>query len=140
MPAKNIINTAIKTAKESVEDFQLSAVLFKGGSVIRARPNSIKSIAYRKNIFPFEPTRHAEISVIHNIPRDVLKECSILVVRIDCNEHLVCGKPCKSCITALQKAGISKLYYSDYEGNIIKINPSYVDLNEWEKEIPNNLV
>jgi tRNA(Arg) A34 adenosine deaminase TadA len=138
MPAKNILNTAIKYALQSEEDYRVAAVLYKGGAILRCAANSIKFIGYRKNIFPFEPTRHAEVSVIHNMPRDVSAKCSLLVVRVSKEGTLVSAKPCKACFEAIQQACISKLYYSNYEGDIIKINPLKVNIEEWKKEtIPN---
>jgi len=132
---KNIIRVAIRAAKESSGDFKLSAVLYKGGSVLRVIGNSPKSIGYRRGLFKYEPTRHAEINALHNMPRDVLKECNMLVVRVDANGNLTSAKPCRACLMALKKAEISKVAYSNYNGEIVKINPSLIDLNKWHKEI-----
>lgn len=135
MPAKNIINTALKTARKGEGDFRLAAVLFKGGSILRICVNSPKHIGYRRDLFEWEPTRHAELNALHNMPRDVLKECSILVVRLNYSDQIVSAKPCKACIQAIKAAGISKLYYTNYDGKIVRVNPNRVDVKNWEKEV-----
>jgi tRNA(Arg) A34 adenosine deaminase TadA len=134
MPALNIVNFAIKTAKQSKEDFRLAAVLFKGGAILRGAANSGKSIGYRRGIFPFEPTRHSEIAVIHNVPRDILKKCGVLIVRVDKNNQLTSARPCRACMLAFQQANMSKVYYSNYQGKIDKINPLGINVDNWEKE------
>jgi tRNA(Arg) A34 adenosine deaminase TadA len=125
-------------AKENDHDFKIAAVVFKGGSIIRGSINTEKFIGYRKNIFEFIPTRHAEIMCLHNMPKSKLEGCSMIVVRVNRanNGVLSAAKPCKACMTAIKSAGIKKVYYSDYDGTIKKITPSKVDLNAWEKDMP----
>lgn len=136
MPAKNIINAAIKAAKMSDNEYKMAAVLFKGGAIIRIATNSTKTIQYRKKFFKFDPTRHCEMAVMHNVPRDIIKECSIFIVRINNHNQLASGKPCSACIAALKEAGVSKAYFTNYLGGIDKINPQNVDIELWTKEPP----
>jgi tRNA(Arg) A34 adenosine deaminase TadA len=135
MPSKFIVEQAIKVAKKSKEEFLVGAVLYKGSSILRTAFNNNKYIGYRENIFPFRPTRHAEILILHNVPRDILSLCSILVVRVDRQGNLTSGKPCKACIKALLKARVRKIYYSSYDSNIKLLNISEIDLNEYTKEL-----
>ena len=58
----------------------------------------------------------------------------MLVIRINKKKELVSAKPCKACLAAIKQAGISKVYYTDYQGNIQKINPVFIDLEDWDKE------
>lgn len=134
MPNNLVIKEAIKIAKSSKEDFRLGAVLFRGGSIINASSNSYKILSYRRPLFEYEATRHAECAVIHNIPKEVLKECGMIVIRIDRKNNIVSAKPCKACIQAIKSAGISKLFYSSYNGDLIKINPNKIDVDNWDKE------
>jgi tRNA(Arg) A34 adenosine deaminase TadA len=136
MSTKNIIKIAITTAKGSCNEFKFSAVLYRGGSILKVAKNSSKSIGYRWDLFEYEPTRHAEINVLHNIPRDVLKECGILVVRVDAMGNLTSAKPCRACLRAIQLSEISKLHFSTYSGEIEKVNPLMIDIDEWNKERP----
>ena len=139
MPSKAILKYAIDACKTSSCEHQLAAVLYKGGSVIRITPNDSKTISYRKKyFFHGEPSRHAEMNVIHGIPRDVIAKCSLLVVRIDKSGNLKSAKPCLACVNALYDAGIRKVFYSSYSTEIVKldfkelINGQYVKENHDE--------
>lgn len=135
MPSKNIVNIAMIAASTSEDVWKMAAVLFRGGAIIRVAVNSKKFIGYRRELFEFDPTRHAEINVCHNMPREVLKSCSMLVVRVSRKRgKLTSAKPCKACMRAMQLAGISKVYFSNYDGKLIKVNPSNINIDTWEKE------
>lgn len=121
MPTDFIIAEAIKEANKSTYKFRVGAILYKGPSIINRAFNTLGFIGYRKNIFEFEPTRHAEIACLHKIRRKRLKECSLLVVRINKNGNLVSAKPCSACLAALNLANIKKIYYSDYNGKILRL-------------------
>jgi len=140
MASKSILNYAVKQAILNPHESKLCAVLYKGGSIIRSSFNTSQHIGYRADVFEFAPTRHAEQSVLHNVPRDILSSCSILVVRVNRKNEIVSGKPCKACLQAIQKSGISKLEFSNYLGEIEKVNAQLIDVDRWKKEIsPVNL-
>jgi len=122
VPTDFILAEAIKEANKSTYKFRVGAILYKGPSIINRAYNTLGFIGYRKNIFEFEPTRHAEIACLHKIRRKRLKECSILVVRIDKNGDLVSARPCKACLAALNLAKIKKIYYSNYNGEIVRLD------------------
>jgi hypothetical protein len=135
MPSKTIIKYAKNACKKSDCEHSLAAVLYKGGAVIRVACNENKTIAYRKKYFQHgEPSRHAEMNVIHSIPRDVITKCSLLVVRINKKGNLTSAKPCIACASALNDAGIKKVYYSSYTGEIIKLNFSELSDGKYVKE------
>lgn len=135
MPSTRIINTAIQKAKESQLEFRVGAVLYKGSSILRASENTIKYIGYRKKYFPFTPTRHAEVAVMHQVPRDILRGCSILVIRLDRDDRLTCSKPCLACFLSMKEAGISKAYYTDYNGVMQKLDFS-IKVPDYRKDRP----
>ena len=135
MASKSILCYSIKQAILNPHESKLCDVLYKGGSIIRASHNTSQHIGYRADVFEFAPTRHAEQSVLHNVPRDILSSCSMLVVRVNRKNEVVSGKPCRACLQAIQKSGISKLEFSNYHGEIEKINPQLMDINNWKKEI-----
>lgn len=132
--SNKILNTVIKMAKTSDHDYKLSAALYKGGSILRIATNNSKYMGYRRDVFEFEPTRHAECNCMHGIPRDVLEKCNMLVVRVNCRGELASAKPCRSCMQAIKAAGITKLLYTNYMGELEKINPTLVNISEWRKE------
>jgi len=135
MPSKKIIQYALNACKKSSCIHTLAAVLYRGGSVLRICPNEIKTIQYRKKYFPHgQPSKHAEINCIHNIPRDVIMKCSMLVVRIDKKGELKSAKPCYACVNALYDAGIKKVYYSSYTGEILKLDFNELIQGKYTKE------
>jgi deoxycytidylate deaminase len=83
-------------------------------------------VFYQLGILKKGATLHAEIHVIHQCTKRLikqqksLKKYSILVVRIkrDTGE-LVNSKPCHDCIKAMRKCGIKKVYYSNDQGEIV---------------------
>lgn len=136
MPARNISLAAEKAARESGHEFRLAAVLFRGGNIIRVSTATKQYIGYRQDVFQFEPTRHAEVAAMHNLSKEVLPGCSMFVLRLNRNGDVTCAKPCKACISAIKKAGISKLFYTTYTGSVKKVNPQKIDIDHWKKDIP----
>lgn len=135
MPSKRIIEYAINACKESTCEHQLAAILYKGGSVIRVVSNCAKTIAYRKKYFQHgEPSRHAELNAIHLIPRDVISGCSMFVVRVNKKNELRSAKPCEACAWSLFHAGIKKVYYSSYSGEILKLDFNELLSGNYAKE------
>ena len=134
MPSKKIIEYAKNACLKSTCEHALGAVLYKGGAILRIASNEIRPMAYRRKFFSHgEPTAHAEISVINNIPRDVIEKCSMLVVRLSKTGELRSAKPCLACATALREAGIKKVFYSSYSGEILKLDFKELD-GEYSKE------
>ena len=134
MPSQRIIDHAIKASYHSTCEHKLAAILYKGGAVLRVVCNCSKTMGYRKRyFFHGEPTRHAEMNAIHMIPRDVLAKCSLVVVRVDRNGELKSAKPCKACALSLRDAGVKKVHYSSYSGEILKLHFNELD-HEYTKE------
>lgn len=141
MPNSTIIKQAFNACAHQDHDMQLAAVLFKGGSVLRIATNSKKYIRYRKKFFSHgEPSRHAELSAIHAIPRDVLNGCSLLVVRLDRKGNIKSAKPCSACAKSLYDAGVKKVWHTTYSGEIVKFNFQELLDGNYEKESFRNYV
>lgn len=135
MPSKMIVKEAVKHAKNGEGEYKLAAVLYKGGSVLRIACNSHKALGYRRKYFWHgDATRHAEMNAIHGIPRDVIQGCSMLVVRVNANGELVSSKPCGACAKMLVDSDIKKVYYSNYDGRIVRLDLNTIDFKNYEKE------
>lgn len=135
MPSQSIIKRAKFACLKSKCDHTLAAILYKGGAVIRSACNESKTIGYRKKYFSHgEPSRHAEINAIHGIPRDVIEKCSLLVVRLDKKGNLKSAKPCIACANALYDSGIKKVFYSNYAGDILKLDFCELTNGNYSKE------
>ena len=140
MPSKTIIEYAKKACKKSECEFTLGAILYKGGSILRISSNELRPMAYRKKYFSHgEPTAHAEMAVINNFPRDVIEKCSLLVVRVSKSGDLKSAKPCLACANALYDAGIKKVFYSSYSGEILKLDFNELINGKYTKEIDDNI-
>jgi tRNA(Arg) A34 adenosine deaminase TadA len=134
MVNKRVVEIGVRAASESKEDFRVGAVLYKGGSIIRHEPNSGSYLGYRRRFFNHDrPTRHAELSVVHKVPRDILENCNILVVRVNKKGELTCAKPCPACYKVLVESGIKNIYYSDYNGEIKKLSKN-IDFDTYQKD------
>lgn len=135
MPNKTIIQYAINACKKSTCEHRVSAIIYRGGSVIRVKHNENKTIGYRRKYFAHgDPTRHAEMSCMHGMPKDVMAKCSMLVLRIDKKGELKSAKPCLACVRALYDSGIKKVYYSSYSGEIIKLDFNELLSGNYKKE------
>lgn len=132
MPNKSIVRVAHTVALQSEHLMKVGAVLFKGGSIFRIACNSTKpssmSLKYNEH-----GTRHAEVNVINNVPDEVLKGLSLLVVRVGRTGTLTCAKPCSTCFKVLLDKGIKRVYYTNYEGQVVKLSLQYVE--DYKKEI-----
>ena len=135
MPSKTVINAAKKACTKSCCEHTLGAVLYKGGGILRICCNVNKHMSYRKKYFAHgTPTRHAEMNAIHQIPRDVLEKCSLLVVRLNEKGDMKSAKPCSACALALYHSGIKHVYYSSYSGEILKLNFNELIYGNYTKE------
>jgi len=135
MPSQIILKNAIKKANTNNNEARISACLYKGGSILRVVCNENRTLTYRRKYFAHGiPTRHAEMNVIHGIPRDVISKCSMLVVRIDKKGNLKSAKPCIACATALYDSGIKKVFYSNYSGEILKLDFNELVNGHYTKE------
>lgn len=135
MPSEAIFKYALEQCSKSQCDHKLSAVLYKGGAIIRCAYNTLQTINYRKGYFTHgEPSRHAEMNALHGVDRKVINGSSMLVVRLDKNGNLKSAKPCYACGRALYDAGVRKVFYTSYNGTIKKLNFSEYLNGTYEKE------
>lgn len=117
----NIVKIAIKEAKKSNHKHRHGCVVFKGSKIISTGFNEIRYCwKLDKKYKKWVNSLHAEQKTII-FSEASLKRCSILVVRINKNNEMLNSKPCRICMGMIKDVGISKIYYSDCDGNIQKI-------------------
>lgn len=117
----------LKNIKMKIKFFQLAKNISKHsdhpahqlGAVI-VRGNKIVSMGFNKNKTHTKSNHawkrlHAEISAIIK-SREDLTGCSIYVYRETKLGHLGMARPCASCLSAIQEAGIKKIFYSTETG------------------------
>ena len=105
----SFISQARKRARQSNYNFRHGAVIVKGGRVLASGFNIANT---RKYI-------HAEIAAIANSPQTA--NCTLVVVRILKNGTLSMSRPCEKCWNAINKAGISKVIFSNWGGEITTV-------------------
>jgi len=99
-----------------------SNVLHKHGCVI-VHNNKIISVGYNYHVnFSNGYTVHAEVDAINNISkkhRNILKNSTLYVIRKTNYDIYKSSKPCDNCAKYIKKYGISKIYYSVEDFDII---------------------
>lgn len=69
---------------------------------------------------------HAEVRAITKalgrIKKDALKKYEIYIVRKVVAGHLTMAKPCKDCLALIKFVGLSKIYFTDWNGKVVKLN------------------
>lgn len=118
----NIVKIAIKEAEKSNFKHRHGCVIFKGSKIISSGYNELRHCWKLDNKYKkWKNSLHAEQKTII-FSETSLKRCSLLVVRINKNGQLVNSQPCRICMGLIKDVGISKIYYSDKDGNIQKID------------------
>jgi tRNA(Arg) A34 adenosine deaminase TadA len=91
-------------------------VLSRGGAIISLGVNSDRYCSVGKNHRSDEkgnPTYHAEISAILNLPRHVTKGATMYVARASKKDGTFRqSKPCTMCHEVLKERGIKRVIYS----------------------------
>lgn len=87
-----------------------------------------------------KPGIHAEHDAINKLPilkyKKRLETINLLVIRLSAKNKLQSSKPCGNCINTMKNLPIKRgyriqyIYYSDKEGNIIKISLNNLDNEE----------
>lgn len=112
-----IFQLAKKLAESSTYGhFRHGAVLARGGSIISLGVNSDKYCSVGREFRSEDrgnPTYHAEIRALLNIPRHITKGSVMYVARCskDGNEVRM-SKPCSMCHAVMQERGVRKVYYT----------------------------
>jgi len=108
-------HVAIEEALRSEHEIKHGAVLVKNGKIINSSRNQHCTL---RRVKSFTQQRiwsiHAEMNVLHGIPKSVTRGCDLYVVRVTPYgiHKFMNSKPCGICSALCQKAGIRKVYYS----------------------------
>jgi len=119
----SIIKAAVEASKKSpCTDFKVGAVIFKQNRILSFGFNSQRSCSSIESQYKrFDFTLHAEAHAASKIKdRNLLKDASILIVRIKKDGTLSMAKPCEYCEHMIKSFNIKKVYYSTFEGEIVR--------------------
>lgn len=113
MIKERLINLAVEEAKKSTYKHRIGSIIFHKKNIISSDHNY--ELGVRKKLHPrfqrFPTSIHAETSTIIKAKTD-LKNCSILIVRINRQNQLRLAKPCLWCFEYIQFVGIKEIFYS----------------------------
>ena len=117
----SIIKLAIANAEQSTHLFRIGAVIFKGKKIFSTGYNEVRTCSgiparYRKHW----KSLHAEQKAVLNAKRDV-SNTEMLVIRLSKSGNLLLAKPCYHCTVTLDHVGVHTVYYSDTNGQIVKV-------------------
>lgn len=119
-----IIKKAIQTANKSdMMPFKVGAVIFKNNRIISYGYNAKRHCGkihpkYRN----YWDSLHAEQDAILNVKDwNKLSGASILVIRVTRQGNLSMAKPCDMCMSIINHVGLKEVYYSNHEGEILKM-------------------
>lgn len=117
-----IIRAATEAASQTpgIKRYKLGACLFKRDRIINAKGNSRKThpVLLRYSDHPY---LHAESNCIISHGLDNCDDLSILVVRSNSFKEFTMAKPCDACMKLIKEVGIKHVYYTDWQGNIVRL-------------------
>jgi len=106
------LRAAIKAAFDSdFTDHKVGAALYKGARLLSVGAN------YRKS-HPESTcwTQHAEFSTLLGFSAEELSGTTLYVARLTRTNRISFSKPCEYCQRVILKKGLSKVFYTNYDG------------------------
>lgn len=117
-----IIKRVLEECNMSSYRFRIGAVVFKGKRIISSGHNAIRSSTISPKYRFWPNSLHAEQAALLGINWSTLRGCSILVIKISKTQGLMSNaKPCRICMNLLDYVGIKNIYYSNEQGEIVKL-------------------
>ena len=107
-------------ARRSAQNFRHGAVVVRGGKLLSSGHNKVTTKC-PSHMFSI----HAEMAAIkHSTERCGLVDAHVYVARVNRCGHTAESKPCKMCQRFMRMHGISRVYYSTNESNVV--NSMYI--------------
>lgn len=112
----------IRSALSNNADFHLVAWIQKGKQIIFST-NSLKENPHFKRVMPDSAilySAHAEMAVLLKLShmKHSAKGLDLFVVRFTKRGERAVSKPCKYCMKHIREAGIRKVHYIDWDGEL----------------------
>lgn len=106
------LNRAIRLAHLSEERQRHGSAIYKGGSLISVGVNVVKNDPYIIGDAASNPNHHAETMAIRAAGTSDLRGATLYVARINRIGKPMMSRPCRTCMEAIELAGIKKLVYT----------------------------
>lgn len=99
------------------------AFLIKSGKITHIGWNKRKSHpqTLKHKYHDGEVYLHAELDVCLKSGKDDLWDYEMVVIRIDRHDKVCNSKPCSGCQSVIKQFGISEVWYSSLNGDIVKM-------------------
>ena len=102
--------------------YRVGAVVFNKSSILGQGHNGCRHCSIHPKYQDYPNSFHAEQAAILRVKNwDSLEKASILVIRINRSNNLSMAFPCQKCLNLIKHVGIKVIYYSNYDGEIVKI-------------------
>ena len=113
---------AKEIALNNGEPYHVVCVLKRGRHIVRIGTNSKKTHPKFGRLFKSGPkevhTLHAEMDVLRFAePGD-----DLIVMRFKADGSLSMARPCKHCQKHIKEAGIRRVHFSDWSGDLVRFN------------------
>lgn len=126
MKIKRIFDLAINVAQQSTHLYRHGSVLVHHGKIINTACNSVHYSKFAKRFYCKARkdwvSRHAELSVVLNMPKHQTCGGVVYVVRINNNLKMMNSKPCSICMDVCFFVGVKRIVYSIDENSYGVVN------------------
>jgi deoxycytidylate deaminase len=122
-----VITKLINKATESDMCFRHSAALVKGGTVYSIGKNSDRACINGNSV----TSTHAEVhAILNSLKMGVLPAGDIWVLRYGRDGTIRNSRPCSSCLSVIRQFKISRIFYSNDDGNMVVVKTSEFE-SDW---------
>lgn len=121
--ARGILRASKEINGENKRKFFVGSAIYKGSRLLGAAENCYKSRAqFYSGTCRTTHAEHRAILRYSRVRKGALCGCRIFVVRLTKNGSFSMSRPCSTCRRLLKFVGITDVYYTDYNGNVVYEN------------------
>jgi tRNA(Arg) A34 adenosine deaminase TadA len=97
-----------KTQQSNMQHKHAAVLLDKRGKYLSIGVNTLKDNRQDRDYCSV----HAEMAACRKVPRTMLKDSTLIVIRVSRNGNLLNSAPCDRCRELISNLGIKRIYYS----------------------------
>ena len=117
------VGLAVDEASRSSHKAKHGAVVYKNGKIIQSGRNQYCSLNRLRN---YKSNRiwsiHAEMNALANLPKNITRGAGIIVVKVNREGDLTNSRPCRVCMSIIERMGIKRVMYSTDTNKMFKEN------------------
>jgi len=110
---------AIELSDKSVGRSKHVSILIYKNRIVSTGINMLKTDTFAYELYKY-PYVHSELNAIKNCPKKIpINKCTLLNFRVSNDrKRFLMSRPCSSCIKLVVSVGITKVFYTDQQGEI----------------------